>query len=120
MQYIGFWEFEPKDIEDVIKKYYGFKKFAEKFGFAGYPKPISPSYQIGEVHGFQLFEADEEEQIANLMAFYRPEMKWEFTPIVHSKESIQAYYRTKKHLATPDLIHEMEEAVQKRREEIED
>ena len=120
MKYIGYWEFDAKNIENVIKKYVGFRKLAEKQGLERYPKPITPSYKVGEVHGFQLFEVENEKQIANMLAYYRPEMKWKLLPIIDVRESIDAYYRTKKWKAAPELAKELDEALKKRKKEVED
>lgn len=117
MKYIGYWEFDPKDIETVIKKYYAFKKLIVTPGMKGYPHPISTSYQVGEMNGFQLFEAEYESQLAHLMAFYRPEMRWEFTPIIPTKESIDAYFFVGRTTDRAELWEEMEEEFEKKRKE---
>ncbi len=119
MKYIGYWEFEPKDVEAVIKKYYMFKKLVEKPGMKGYPNPTSTSYQVGEMNGFQLFEAEYESQLANLMAFYRPEMRWEFTPIISTKESINAHFFAGNTAHRAEMWKEIEEKLDKKRKEIE-
>ena len=119
MKYIGYWEFDPSNIEAVIKKYYAFKKLIGKPGMKGYPAPISASYQVGEMNGFQLFEADHASQLAHLMAFYRPEMRWEFTPIIPAKESIDVYFSVGKTADWDKLWEEMEEEFEKKRKETE-
>ncbi len=120
MKYIGSWEFEPKDIEAIIKKYYAFKKLIEKPGMKGYPNPISTSYQVGEMSGFQLFEAEHGSQLANLAAFYRPEMRWEFTPIIPAKESIDAHFFAGNTARRAGLWEEMEAKLVEKRKEIEE
>jgi hypothetical protein len=121
MKHIGYWEFETKDIEAVIKKYYAFKKLmkASSAYSLSFPKPISTSYQVGEMNGFQLFDVENEEQIANLMAFYRPEMRWEFMPIIPAKDSITTYFTMSKTMSADDMWKEIEEKLEKRRKEIE-
>ena len=120
MKYIGSWEFEPKDIEAVIKKYYAFKKLIEKPGMKGYPHPVSTSYQVGEMNGFQLFEAEHEEQLAKLAAFYRPEMRWEFTPIIPAKKSIDAHFYVAKTATRADLWDEIETKLEEKRKELDE
>ena len=119
MKYIGYWEFDPKEIETVIKKYYAFKKLIEKPGMKGYPNPISTSYQVGEMSGFQLFEAEHGSQLANIAAFYRPEMKWEFTPIIPAKESIDAHFFAGNTANRAEMWEEIEAKMEKKRKELE-
>lgn len=122
MKHIAYWEFNPKDIEAVIKKYMAFKQLYKegKPYHLSFPKPISPSYQVGEMNGFQLFEVENETQIARLMAYYRPEMRWEFTPIVPAKESITSYLVTEKMTGAAEMWKEIEEKLEKKRKEIEE
>lgn len=91
MKYIVFWEYDPKELDAVVKKLKAFreeiKKSPEK-----YAKSISPNYTMSVgFKGFQLFEADDSEQLARMVLHYRPEVKFEIVHITETKTTMKIY-----------------------------
>ena len=89
MKFIGYWEnVVPGSGENVAKKMVllgeEMKKEPKK-----YPKTISDIYSTSSLKGFQLIEADNEEQLINLRQLWFPELTFEFVLIadVYSFES---------------------------------
>ncbi len=95
MKYIVFWEYEPKEIDTAVKKLVAFreemKKSPEKFA-----KPITDNYTMSVgFKGFQLFEADNPEQLARMVLHYRPEVKFEIVHITETKKTMKIYDESK-------------------------
>ena len=95
MKYIVFWEYDPKELDKAVKKLKEFreeiKKSPEK-----YAKPISPIYTMSiGFKGFQLFEADNSEQLARMVLHYRPEVKFEIVHITETKKTMTIYDESK-------------------------
>jgi len=64
MKYIMYWSIDPDRLDDAMKK---LKKIVPDES-GKYPQKLSASYSIaGELNGFRLVEASEE-QLRNLMA----------------------------------------------------
>ena len=87
MKFIWNWELRPEDIDKVLEKSEKLaseiKKFPEK-----YPK-LSPSYFTGRCKGFRLIEADNEEQLMNLLMYFYPEETWNLMLIFESSKMIE-------------------------------
>ena len=91
MKYIVFWEYEPKDLEKAIEKLKAFRAKIKK-NPGKYAKSISPNYTMGiGFQGFQLFEADNPEQLARMVLHYRPEVKFEIVHITETKTMLTLY-----------------------------
>ena len=95
MKYIAFFELDPEDFDKVIEKYRQVLAETEK-GTEKYPKALSKPYGMGgEFKGFQLFETDDPEQMANIALHYAPEMKHKFVPIFEIAKVVELYQKTK-------------------------
>lgn len=91
MKFIGFWEFDPKDFDKVLKKY------LDQNSWPDFPETISEGYGLGgETEGFQLLETDNPEHLANLSLYYMPEMTYRFVPIFEVSKVVENYQKMKK------------------------
>ncbi|MFW9934563.1 MAG: DUF3303 domain-containing protein [Candidatus Thorarchaeota archaeon] len=91
MKYIAFWEYDPEDLDKTIEK---LKEFREKIkkNPGKYAKSISPNYTMGiGFNGFQLFEADDPEQLARMVLHYRPEVTFDIVHITETKTMLKLY-----------------------------
>ncbi|MHA2084077.1 MAG: DUF3303 domain-containing protein [Candidatus Thorarchaeota archaeon] len=95
MKYIVFWEYEPKEIDKAVKKLLSFREEMKKSPDK-HVKPITPNYTMSVgFKGFQLFEADDPEQLARMVLHYRPEVKFEIVPITETKKTMKIYDESK-------------------------
>jgi len=83
LKYIWTYEFDPKDAELVSEKNRDLDAAIEKFP-SKYPK-LFPANMTGLCKGFRIIEADNENQLINLVMFFFPLEKWELTPIMVGK-----------------------------------
>ena len=91
MKYIVFWQYDPKDLNEVIKKLKEFRKKVKKTP-EKYAKSISPNYTMSiGFNGFQLFEADTPEQLARMVLHYRPEVEFDIVHITETKTMLTLY-----------------------------
>ena len=92
MKYIGYWEFDPKDMDVVIEKFSKRLEEPEK-----YPKIIFGPFATGdEFKGFTGLEAFEPEQLINLTYHFAPEIKYRFIPISETAMTIPLWLKRKK------------------------
>ncbi|MHA2366081.1 MAG: DUF3303 domain-containing protein [Candidatus Hodarchaeales archaeon] len=85
MQYIAFFEFDPKDYETVVKKWK--ESSADDERQKNHPKFISKVYSLNEgTKGFVLFETDDPDKIVNYVLYYMPELKFKIQPIIESSK----------------------------------
>jgi hypothetical protein len=95
MKYIVFWEYEPKEIDKAVKKLIAFRDMMKKSP-EKYAKPITPNYTMSVgFKGFQLFEANDPEQLARMVLHYRPEVKFEIVHITETKKTMKIYDESK-------------------------
>ncbi|MHA2041433.1 MAG: DUF3303 domain-containing protein [Candidatus Thorarchaeota archaeon] len=95
MQYIVFWEYDPKELDSAVKKLIEFRKEIKK-NPDNYAKPLTPNYTMSVgFKGFQLFEADNPEQLARMVLHYRPEVKFEVVHITETKKTVKLYQESK-------------------------
>lgn len=91
MKYIVFWEYDPKDLDKAIEKLKEFRKKVKKAP-EKYARSISRNYTMSiGFKGFQLFEADNPEQLARMVLHYRPEVKFEIVHITETKTMLTLY-----------------------------
>jgi hypothetical protein len=91
MKYIVFWEYDPKDLVIVIEKLEAFREKIKK-NPGKYAKSISPNYTMSiGFNGFQLFEADDPEQLARMVLHYRPEVNFDIIHITETKTMLKLY-----------------------------
>jgi hypothetical protein len=91
MKYIVFWEYDPKEIENAVKKLKGFREEVKK-NPGKYAKPLTPNYTMSVgFKGFQVFESDDPEQLARMVLHYRPEVKFEIVHITETKKTVSLY-----------------------------
>lgn len=92
MKYIGFWDFDLKDMDVVIEKFSQRQLEPEK-----YPKILFGPFTMGdEFKGFTGLEAFEPEQLLNLQFHFAPEIKWKFTPMFDTNTIIPLWQQRKK------------------------
>lgn len=95
MKYIVFWEYEPTEIDKAVKKLKEFREVIKK-NPDNYAKPITSNYTMSVgFKGFQLFEADTPEQLARMVLYYRPEVKFEIVHIMETKKTVSLFQETK-------------------------
>ncbi len=97
MKYIVFWEYEPTEIDKVVKKLEAFREEIKK-NPDKHAKPLTSNYTMSVgFKGFQLFEADSSEQLARMVLHYRPEVKFEIVHITETKKTVSLYdeYKSK-------------------------
>lgn len=87
MKYIMYWSIDPDRLDDALKK---LKKIVpDETG--KYPEKLSESYSLGgELEGFRLAEASEE-QLRNLMTAAIPEVRFTFVPIIEFPDIVKTY-----------------------------
>jgi hypothetical protein len=91
LKYIVFWEYDPKDLKEVIEKLHEFRKKIKK-NPEKYAKSISPNYTMSiGFSGFQLFEADNPEQLARMVLHYRPEVEFDIVHITETRTMLKLY-----------------------------
>ena len=78
MKFVWHWEWDLKDIEmetELSNKFQeAIKKFPDKFPQMG------PTRFTGRSKGFRVIEAENEEQLLNLVTFWAPTECWKLTP----------------------------------------
>ncbi|MFW9802825.1 MAG: DUF3303 domain-containing protein [Candidatus Thorarchaeota archaeon] len=95
MKYIVFWEYDPNEIDKAVKKLIEFRDEIKK-NPERYAKPVTPNYTMSVgFKGFQLFEAENSEQLARMVLHYRPEVKFEIIPITETKKTVKLYHDSK-------------------------
>ena len=95
LKYIMFWEYQPKDVDKAIEKLKAFRAMIKKDP-EKYARSISPNYTMGiGFKGFQLFEADNLEQLARMVLHYSPEVKFEYMHITEAKTVLSLYEERK-------------------------
>lgn len=101
MRYIGVYEYDIEDVDNVFTK--GKEISAEREQFPDkYPKRLllqdgstAEFGVLGEPKGFTLYETDDPEQLMNLILFWSPVMEWKFMPIIHPSKSMVVWEKTK-------------------------
>ena len=85
MRFVGFWEFDPEDLDNIVEK--SRQTTAEREDFPrSYPEIIFGPCLIGGVQkGFTVYEAEDPEQLANVSLRYMPEMRFRFIPIFETE-----------------------------------
>lgn len=96
MKVIGYWKYETKDTDAVIEKTLKSDEVRKKEP-KKLPKTIfNPHFLMGGTSGFTIFEADNDDQLAELVMQYYPVLLWEFVPIYENTKMITLYQKTKK------------------------
>ena len=86
-----FWDIDPDNLEEAVKKL----KVIVPDESGKYPEKLSESYAMaGELHGFRLVEATEE-QLRNLMAATIPLVQFSYVPIFEFPQVVQTYMQQK-------------------------
>ena len=79
MKYIWFWEWDWEDMDKENELGVKFSKVLEE-NPDQFPKMLTNTCFTGRGKGFRLIEADNEEQLANLVFFWSPTEKWKLVP----------------------------------------
>lgn len=99
MKYIGFWEYDRKDIykvfeteEKLMPKYESDPaRWRRKYG------KFIEGYWLGmEPKGFSIFEFDNPQQMINLDVAFWPHKKFKFVPLFDHDQVIEAYKEKQK------------------------
>lgn len=91
MEYIGFWEYDPEDLDKVRARWLKFGEVRDK-NPSLFPKSKSKAYALFEGSaGFQIYEAENAQQLTGLMMYYHPYVEWRFIPIIELREAQEAF-----------------------------
>jgi hypothetical protein len=93
MKIMAYAKWNLEDWDKVSKKNNAIQEERKKFPNR-YPKPLSPPYHQGTGRIFRLYEGTEE-QFANVVARWVPEMKWQLAAIFDGDDLEQALKRIK-------------------------
>lgn len=94
MKYICYYEFNPKEMDEVIAR---FQKMLELRGKPEYPTAVSPTYGFGgQDKGFTLYEVDNQQQIINHHLHYHPVLKLKWLPLMEASDFVATYMKMKK------------------------
>jgi len=86
MKYVGFWEFDPGALDEIVRKSELSSKERERLP-GKYPEILLGPYIIGEEsRGFTVYEVEDPVQLENVADHYSPEMRYEFKPIMETTE----------------------------------
>ena len=89
MKYVMFWEYCPEDadklVEKTMKQAELAKKEPEKWG-----KTLLAPHNYGWCKGLTIVEADEE-QLTRTLAFWFPELKMVFKPLISNTDLIRNF-----------------------------
>jgi hypothetical protein len=91
MKFLYYWEWNWKDLDQELELDRRFEEALEKTP-EKFPK-LGKSCHIGRGKGFRIIEADNEEQLMNLVMFYAPTEDWWLIPFFDGKELDEAYSR---------------------------
>jgi hypothetical protein len=94
MKYIVFWEFDPKDMEKVIKKTMEFNKKRDKDPEKLQKLIFPPHSMFNETKGFSITESTLE-QMAEATMWFFPEMKMKYVPIIESAKMMELFLKSK-------------------------
>ncbi|MCK5298293.1 MAG: hypothetical protein KAJ76_05265 [Candidatus Heimdallarchaeota archaeon] len=82
MHFVVFWEYDPDELENVIKRLKEFNKEIKK-NPKKYPKmTFGPYLFAGESKGINACIIEDEEQPVNFHLYFQAELKMSFVPIV--------------------------------------
>ena len=94
MKYIMYWEFNPEDMDKVIKKAVKYRQMVEK-NPEKYPKNLFPSHSLGgQTKGIAILDATPE-QCRKLVMHYLPEEKVKLVPLFEAALFIEEYLKSK-------------------------
>jgi hypothetical protein len=94
VKYIEFWEFCPKDFDEVIERFIAFGKEVEKHPDK-YPEILFSSHGMaGETKGFEVVEATSE-QIEDDIIFWTGLVTLKFVPIFEAAKIVEKYLKSK-------------------------
>ena len=86
MKYIWHWEWKPEDREKERELGEKFQK-AMKENPDQFPKMLTNTCFTGRCKGFRLIEADNEEQLMNLVALWWPTENWRLEAYLEAGET---------------------------------
>ena len=97
LKFIGFWEYDPKDADEVVERFRRAMTEREAGKREDFPKLVSGPYHIGgESKGFGIYETDNMDTIMNLASYYTPVLRLKFLPIHESTRAAELYLKSKK------------------------
>jgi hypothetical protein len=95
VKYLMYWEFNPEDMDKVIKKTVEYRQLSEK-NPEKYPENLYPPHSLGgQTKGIAILEGTEE-QCAKLIMYYLPEEKVKLVPLFATEPLIEEYMKSKK------------------------
>jgi len=84
MKFVWLWEWDPKEAEKEGELSEKFEKALKEHPEA-FPK-LGESCHTGRGKGFRIIEAENEEQLMNLVAFWWPTENWKLIPYFHGSD----------------------------------
>lgn len=93
MKYIWHWEWKMEDREKENEIGERFRKALEE-NPEKFPKMLTNTCFTGRCKGFRLIEADNEEQLKNLIAIWWPTEDWKLEAYLDSDETFQKAFQT--------------------------
>ena len=94
MKFIWYWEFNPDEIEKVLEQSERFEKLVKEHP-EEFPK-LSEPILTGRGQGFRIIEAENEEQLMNITAFWWPFENWELVPYFNGFDYIKVWRKWNK------------------------
>lgn len=89
MNFIVFWEYDPDELEKVVKRLKEFEKELKK-NPSKYPKMTFGPYLFGgESKGITVCDIEDDEQPVNFHLYFQAELKMSFVPIVEVDTALE-------------------------------
>lgn len=96
MKYLVIGEYDPNNTEGMLKKAEAWMEDKEKHPDR-YPDSLFPAHHmLNSAKFFAIWVTDDEEKMANKIAFMLPEVKYEVIPLVSGKTFMKQYMEVKK------------------------
>jgi len=89
MKYLWTYEFDQENAEEISGRNRELDRAIEKYPDR-YPK-LHTAYMTGLCSGFRIVEAENEEQLTQLVMFYYPLERWDIKPIFEGKSVSQVW-----------------------------
>jgi len=89
MKYLYTYEFDLENADEISERNRELDRAIEKFP-ERYPK-LHTVYMTGLCSGFRIIEAENEEQLTQLVMFFYPLERWQIKPIFEGKKVSQVW-----------------------------
>jgi len=96
MKYLVVGEYDPDNIDAMLKKAKEYEEDKEKHPDR-YPDSLVPAhFMLNTVKFMAIWDTDDQEKMANKIAFMLPEVKYEVIPLLSGKTFMKQYMEIKK------------------------